>query len=48
MKSNNPQATSPSTPSTRATMTSGNWCENMATASVQPASIKTQSSSEPS
>ena len=48
MKASRPTLTRPSTPSTRATMASGNWRENSATAIAQPASISTHSSSEPS
>jgi hypothetical protein len=48
MKSRKPALTSPSTPSTRATMASGRWRENSATASVHSDSIIAHSSSEPS
>ena len=43
-----PMATKPSTPSTRATTTSGRERENVATATPQPDSISNQSNNEPS
>jgi hypothetical protein len=48
MNSRNPTATSPITPSTRATISSGRWRLIAATAKVQPPSISTHSSIEPS
>ncbi len=48
MNNSKPVATSPSTPSTRATMASSSERENCATATPQPDSINTHSSSEPS
>jgi|GEM_PF-5168352 len=48
MNSNSPVVTSPSTPRTRATMASSSERERWATAKVQPPSMKTHSSSDPS
>ena len=48
MNSRNPTATRPITPSTRATISSGRCREKSATAAVQPVSISTHSSIEPS
>jgi hypothetical protein len=48
MKASRPMPTRPSTANTRATMISGSWREASDTAAPQPASISTQSSSEPS
>jgi hypothetical protein len=48
VKSRKPTLISPITASTRATMTSGSWRENSATATVQPARISAHSRIEPS
>ena len=48
MKSRKPKATSPSVPSTRATIVSGSWRESMATRKAHQESIRIHSSSEPS
>jgi len=48
MNARKPAATSPSTPITRATIGSGSWRDSRLTASVQPLSISSHSSSEPS
>jgi len=48
VNSRKPKLTAPSTPSTRAAKRRGRWLEPMVTASVQQASRKIQSSSEPS
>ena len=48
MNSKKPAATKPRMPSTRDTITSGNWRENTDTASIQLASIICHSNSEPS
>ena len=48
MKSRKPTLTRPITPSTRATISPGRWRENSDTATVQPDSISTHSSIEPS
>ena len=48
MKSRNPALTSPITPSTRVTSRSGRWRLKSATAKVQPPSISSHSTIEPS
>ena len=48
MNSRNPQLTSPSTPSTRASISRGSRRPKNVTAVVQPPSIRVHSSSDPS
>jgi len=48
MKARNPTLTSPMTPSTRATMSSGSWRLNSVTATVHSVSTSVHSSNEPS
>ena len=48
MNSKNPTAIRPSTPSTRDTMTSGNWLEKIDTAIIQVHNITSHNNSEPS
>ena len=48
MKLKKPTLIRPSTPSTRATMSSGKWRLNTLTATVHDASISTHSNNEPS
>ena len=48
MNSRKPTWTKPNTPSTRATMASGNWREKTATARVHKDSISAHRSKEPS